>query len=520
MRSTKFEMKILHHIISKLKEHSLYPVLLCYFLLFFSCQDNGLVNEAGGEDIPEGMAQIKLLIPDYDSGAAQFGTRALNVSEEGYMSNLYVVAIKYADFKDNGEVVTYDNPKETAPVYIYSLNSVGMKFEVGNNNYHAFNMLLYPGKYRIGVIANVDLYLSERAKKVSEFTKETDLESIILNFSEDTPLVPRHLPMVCLPWNIKYSTDNGVTEIPVKDDYLIDIKRNETPLILAHMDFLCSKVRYTILFDKTPGGISEAFGSSWIRFNVDDQLKPWATNIRKQTKLVETYKGEEIYTPEDQIITHLDASNNLQPASWPISIDRYYYDLEAEFTEEQRALISEHKFEGANYPKSYKSELIPWDGTTDQWIPRERKIWQGVVYLPENPGEDGIDKTILKFPYHTRINSQDDTPEVEATNPKEIELFADSHDKYGSTDKDDNYIKGSSSDSFSGLDRDYMYDVVAKVVSPNDLTPLTVQVFVSIIPWHETDQNISESLPGSRPSSSEVDDIINPWESEEYDNPW
>lgn len=514
-------MKIFHYISHNIRR--LGNVLMMFSLcsLLFGCQDN--IPEEGPSDLdnPEGMAKVTLLIPDMDGGASKFGTRALNVSEEGYMTNLYVIAVKYADIDDAGNVTkTYD--PETAPVYTYSLNPVGVNFQVGVNDYHSFNMLLYPGKYRFGVIANVDLYLSDRAKKISEFTRETDLKSIVLNYREDTPLMPRHLPMACLPENIKYSKDNGQTEISVKDEpnNLIVIDRNETRLILAHMSFLCSKVRYTIMFDKTPGtGISEAFGSSWIRFNVDDQKKPWATNIRKQTKLLRDYEGGDIYDPYDQIIKYTDADNRLQPSSWTISIDRFYFDFRDEFTEEQNELITGHTFEGLDYPKKYTSELIPWDGTTEDWIPRNRKIWQGVVYLPENLGNEAdIDKTVLKFPYHTRINSQDDTPEVEADNPKEILLFGNpGEEKFDSTDADDEYTKDLAHGEFTGLERDYMYDVVAKVVNPDDLSPLTVQVYVSIIPWHETDQNISESLPGSRPTQDNLENNVNDWEWESYE---
>ena len=449
------------------------------------------------DEVPEGMVKVSLLLPDYDTGSAQFSTRAFDTSEEGYMSNLYVVAIRYEE-----PMVEYDdtpgwNPinEEDRKVFVFSLNPVGVPFklsqDIGNpivamqEDYHMFNVTLYPGKYKFGVVANVDLYLSSRATKISDFTKESELEDIVLNFSEDTPLTPRHLPMVCLPENMKYSNDEtGWEKKSVKDvdNNLITITETNSTRLWADMDFLCAKVRYTILFDKTENGISSLFGSSWIRFNVDDQNKPTATYIRSQTPLRPNSKGGGIN--ENPFITSTSNNNNL--GSWIMSIDRFNW----------------HE-EGADYPKSPNSTLEPWTGTTTEWIPQEKKVWQGVVYLPENLGDLGttiineneenvsIYKTLLKFPYHTKANDQDDTPEKEGASPKEIWLFGNPDEKYymGSTDSK-NYGE-EVTDPFEGIQRDIMYDVVAKVTSP-DVDQMDIKVMVSILPWHEEEQDLNE----------------------------
>ncbi|MCH5223233.1 MAG: hypothetical protein J1E82_04265 [Muribaculaceae bacterium] len=480
-------------------------------------------------EVPEGMVKVSMLIPDYNGGAAKFGTRAFDTNEEGYMTNLYVVAIKY---KELNEGIEYELSEDDRVVYVHSLNSVGETFKVGNNDFHQFNIALYPGIYKIGVIANVDLYLSERATKISDFKKESDMQSIVLNFKEDTPLAPRHLPMVCLPEETKYkiktttiTTDNSgkstikteyskdfqkgetddnlitiqTKQSEIKDDDGSSIKTYEENVIYASMKFLCSKVRYTILFDKTEGGISEAFGSSWIRFNVDDRLKPWATNIRYQTRLLPEKTDGDIFQTDSPFITQTSTSGDIENSSWTISIDRFNWST----------------IEGANYPLSPNSKLDPWTGTTEKWISQTQKVWQGVVYLPENIGGEEytvegvkkqIESTVLKFPYHTKENDSDETLEIEhSLDPKEIWLFQSpnniSYDKFEGLGEGGDY--STKPGEYLGLERNYFYDVVAKVVNPDD--PMNIRVYVNILPWHDIDQNLDEDWlynDGQKPSEN------------------
>ena len=499
------------------------------FLLSFlqSCNDRDLPDDFGNIEfeVPDGMVRLSMLVPDYDGAYAQFGSRAFDISEEGYMTNLYVIAIKYYNFDDNGsEIEIKDESGKPSPIVnTYALNPVGESFLVGEQKFHIFNMALYPGKYKFAVVANVDLYLSDRATKISDFHSEDDLKNLVLNFDSDIPLAPRHLPMVCLPENIRYKektttirTDSdgkvisstssysenllgGVTD--ENPDNLISIGATSTVLqseeikenvIVARMNFLCSKVRYTILFDKT--GISSAFGSSWIRFYVDEQVKPWATNIRRQTKVVTESEGYN-YDIDNPFITQSTTDGyGTENSSWTISLDRFYW----------------HSTEGSNYPLSPKSNLTAWDGTTDNWVGKTQKVWQGVVYLPENTGRETytvsdpegnknsqiIPSTVLKFPYYSKDNNLDETPEIgHITDPKELWLFGNpTESKFeGLIDSGEDAGNYSSEEGkYMGLDRNYFYDVVAKVVNP-DVKQMDIRVFVSILPWHEVDQSIDET---------------------------
>lgn len=453
--------------------------------------------------VPEGMEKLTIRIPNFNGGAADFNTRAFNESEEGYMSNLYVIAIKYAEV--DGDIL----PESQRKLYTFALNPLGINFlpgekdSNGEKTYHTFNLALYPGRYKFALIANADLYLW-RTQKISDFTQEKELQNIILYFSEDTPLAPLHLPMVCLPYNIQFTDAEHtnktlVTEVD-KDNYLVPITENNSTVVYADMSFLCAKVRYTILFDKTPNGISKAFGNSWIRFNVDDQQRPRAVNLRSYTRLhlepeISTDKpnvsGEILLSSKSSasgsVDGHSGATSQGKPAYWNISINRFKWPSE-----------------GADYPQRPKSELEPWTGTTDEWITKEQKAWQGVVYLPENLLTDAEQKTVLEFPYYTKANSDDDTPEIPSENPKKIYLFGNTKEHSYEYEGDKNEYS-----SFEGqflLDRNYMYDVVAKVVNPND-DEMDVQVFVSVIPWHEEDQILDiDDIRHQGASSDETQD--------------
>ena len=526
-------MYILKHIKSPVnsfrRKVTIWSTLICILCFLSNCsQKDDLVLEK--DEVPEGMTRISLIVPDYDANEFWTGSRAYDELGEANMSNLYVVAVKYYNLNDDGTQGEECNPHE---VYSTALNPEGDIYKLGDKNYKRYSFTLYPGKYKFGVVANVDRYLVRNDHRISNFTDETDLNNITLNFTEETPLAPLHLPMACLPPDIRYKqgtvNSNGNitwTEEQKGDgtDNLITIKKSDNKIICAEMTFLCSKVRYTILFDKTPGGISEAFGSSWIRFNVDDQEKPIATNLRKQTKLFQNSKGNN-YDKESPFISGSNPLNQSDESdlnevegyaeasvgSWNIPIGRYYWDDKEEWDDLEEDEKVGNEGEGADYPKSPSSELRRWNGTTADWINRERKVWQGVVYLPEND-TTAFAKTILEFPYHTRANSLDETPEIRASEPKKIYLFGNPKEShYGGTTSNSEYST-SEMEKCSGLVRNYMYDVVARVREP-DIDEMDIRVFVSIIPWHEINQSISDSYGGdtTEPDPNSFKDKVNDW---------
>lgn len=180
------------------------------------------------------------------------------------------------------------------------------------------------GNYHIYLIANLDFYLDTGT--INETLSEDNLKKIILNFTSDNFLEKGKLPMVCMPEDI------------IKDEiYPVGISGN---IIDANLKFLCSKVRYTILYN------SEAEAND-INFNEGN-----AFNVIPQTAL--TSLGS---TQFDELLNI--SSLNLSKTEYPED-NSPYFNIESSIS----------------VPTNLK--------VVDNWNDNSQRAWQGIVYLPEN----------------------------------------------------------------------------------------------------------------------------------------
>lgn len=124
-----------------------------------------------------------------------------------------------------------------------------------SSGYTTYSIQFTPGSYRFYVVANLDSYID---KPVSADTAEDELKAMILRFSpEKLPNLADGLPMACLPDEIDEADTDGI----------VTIAPGEKKQVHADMRFLCTKVRYTILFNNTNGGFSyDTFGEHSISF--------------------------------------------------------------------------------------------------------------------------------------------------------------------------------------------------------------------------------------------------------------
>lgn len=476
--------------------------------LLWSCKDDSSQPsdpslEAGGVvNVTFSISCTDALSKFATSGSV---TRAVDESMEGTMSNLYVVAVKVYDYEDESFVkrekeidgVKTDNPA----FFVTSLNPLGHEYIPGDTYKNKYTLELYPGKYRFYIFANFDLYLT-RFGHINDFSTEQEIREITLNYKADTPLMPGHLPMTCLPENIKWRTE-GSTEansVSPDDDNLIEIKDSNKEL-LAEMIFQCAKVRYTILYNNTKGGCSEAFGNNSVRFNVDYNQFTVASNLNKTTYLLDhewtlEEKDRAIMTTDDTYQAYPNGeATEFDQAYWSINLGRYQF-------KEKNGTRTFNE----NYPvKPTDDSIEPWTGTTSEWMASDQRVWQGVCYLPENNIE-GIDHTILAFPYvyDKKVNGRVVAGEWDNSKFKLIWLFGNntneqhypglpdtngSSGNYPDVSKDNNY--SGNQETFSnqhGLTRGMMYDVVAKVVNPEDLE-MDIQVYINVLAWtHHTSE--------------------------------
>lgn len=435
-------------------------LLLASGSLLTSCRDD--LNRATG--LSADGTGLVIRIPDISS-AAEFGktrsndkrnTRAYDQSKEGAISNLYVVAVPQSE----GQLLR--------------VIRLDISNQLPTDGYNSYPIELYPGNYKIYVVANLDQYLpGATTTNIQDYvTTENDIKGLILNSQTDSPLMPGHLPMACLPEEVNGASNGYVA-----------VNQGSATTITADLTFLCSKVRYTILFDNTQpsadnpeGGISKAFKNRSIRFFVDQETKPVATNLRKQTQL---HKTPVLSDYDDGFLEKREyghggvdgvtgASYIVTLGYWTLDLDRYYYPMDNMGRPNN------------NYPLRPSDQLTLWDGTLDEWKQQPRRAWQGVVYLPENEATLNDKKTILYFPYY---NVDREGYDSEGGELKKVILFGNDNESGHTTagNQDSNY--GGSADGGNnnhGISRGKMYDVVALVRTPD---PVDLETVISVSDW-------------------------------------
>lgn len=366
------------------KPYVLFCALCSLFFALSSCTDD--LGFRADDVTDENFTGITFFIPDVN-GAAEFGatrsdgyanTRAYDQAKEGSFNTLYIIAIEK---KDDG----------TEHVQTVLKN----QYDAIVDNYRKYSISLPEGNYRFYIVSNMNRYLTndnnESLTIPSVVTNEATARSLILNFSSDRPLEPGFLPMACLHENMKVG-ESLATATNVGDDN-IRITKNSSQKIYADMNFLCAKVRYTILFDRSKSSFGTGDVIDIHRHIADDN--PYATFLRRKTVVSRASDA-----PAEIISFITEGSGEeISPSSWPIFLDRYVYDDAFDFynapneTDEEKLAI-----------QTAIGNLEPWsEESNGAWTSESflaKRAWQGVAYLPENLLSQGNNQaTLLKFPY-------------------------------------------------------------------------------------------------------------------------
>lgn len=315
-------------------------------LLIAGCTDDlGYKPEVPDED----FTGITLYLPDIE-GAAEFGaTRTEDTVDEktieigtgeATINSMYLFV-----FNSEGDKVSgFENP----------INLTDIEPTNAGNNYKAYPIPIKEGTYKLYLLANLNEYLGERG--VVGLSNEADILNAVLNFKDKVPgtLTLGNLPMACLASQMKDADKNPAETIKV-----VAGKNNA---VYADMQFLCAKVRYTILFDKEESG--NTFSGNDVDFTSAS-----ASYVKRETALVNNIEG---FT-EPEFIPDGISGLELYKAEYPNDASGYF----SSSREEAPLNLSEHK---------------------EEWTESDKqRAWQGTVYLPENLSLEKAKRTIISF---------------------------------------------------------------------------------------------------------------------------
>lgn len=424
--------------------------LLSILFLLPSCSNEEELAPENLETTTKKEITLSLNIPAIDFGtrAAQFKDPIDASQNEGNLKTLYLAV--FQEDKDLGiyNLSSFIDIKST-PEIDGSISNIFDK---------KYTLKLTEGKYKFYVFANIFDYWKIYTKNNKDdaaaeqdfkeaVSTERRIQNLVVAFSGK--IEEGNLPMVCLANNICSNSeltenlpDDGILEITSQmiNDFISSPGDNNKVLhVYAPLSILCSKVRYTILFDNCKATGHESFSSAFPEANI---------HLTEVTYGKGSLEGEvtinNLY-PTTAIIPLTSAPSNPE---WIPSISNkifqtQYPALVAPSTTEQKSTHGYLNIEEVDKSPAFLEVLDSPDG----WENPHHRAWQGLVYLPENTElTAGTDMKTKIHLYVTGTGVPDDGYDIII--PK--------------------------------LERGTFYDIVAKLRTSN---VLEVQVFIKVNPW-------------------------------------
>ena len=247
--------------------YKLLPFFILLFTLTTGCRDDVEGPKANNDDLVEVTFQIEVPEGNSFDPARGINTRVATLVSERKYSNLYLAYVRVTDLNNNSQ-----NEFDIIPL-------TGRETAT-DNRYNSYSIRLVPGWYRFYALANIDRYLepdNSPATVLDKIHSESDIQNLKLYFTADHTLTPGNLPMIALPEDIEKGNTANVSGNQIR------ITNNNNNTMVCNLKMLCAKVRYTILFDATSGGISQAFEDDRIHFVVDQDNRPMAENVNENS---------------------------------------------------------------------------------------------------------------------------------------------------------------------------------------------------------------------------------------------
>ncbi|MFG6427865.1 MAG: hypothetical protein K1W14_15915 [Muribaculaceae bacterium] len=418
-----------------------------------------------GDPLPEGATGVTISIP-----------RPLTISTRA-----------------DGDPTTTPNEKEiaagegkitSANLYIYKVDDnnnesselvenvdITQKFTKNNGISHnettVYTRELQPGKYRFYILANVKGYdVTSTAETLSGEPTEIQVKNVSIKFdSEKQPNLNDGLPMAGKAEDVTMESGGELDATTGT----VTIGAGQNVKLNIDLTFLCTKVRYTLLFDNTDNtGFSNIFSTPLTFTNLT------VSNCAAETPIYGPSTQSEEITPEKK--------------SFPIeSLNHYHFPAAGSTTIAAAGSSNVPKvLNDINDTRATTSSDIDIDNLGAELSAEDLKnpelhqrAVQGILYLPENISEEDASRTTLSF-LAQLCNDPSRTFNYNIPLPN------------GTTDgeTDGSTTTGTAApDPDNTLVRGHYYDLVARVTSPGDF-----DIRLSVAPW--TLQQIVYTLHG------------------------
>lgn len=341
----------------------LFPILSLSSCINDAVEDPATPGEPGIN--PDNEVELTIFLPEasYEKTRANY---AHIEEEEGRINDLYVVIFKinYSD----GSIDTSDT---RFPIVENIKGQPNFNDHV-TSNYQTYKRTLKEGYYKFYVLANLEENIRAKAPQDQKdkpdyyenlLKTEDGIRSLVLNFDGAVQFSKESgsLPMACLAENIRLSPSDYATGVG-NDPVQVSVARHS---IYAPLTILCSKVRFTVLFDH------ESFSNAFPENDID------VTNLR-----VNSLKQMTAVDPKFTLsgVTYTE----IPSISFP----------KTKFPEEGSGYFNIDEVET---PPEHLDNITSWESDN-------KKAWQTVIYLPENL-ENGQNQTVL----HLAVDGEDIT---------------------------------------------------------------------------------------------------------------
>ena len=301
--------------------------ILLLTVLLLTVLTTGCSDDISDDRKGHGEESVLLMIPTPHLEGTRAEDAALNETmNEGHISSLWFYAFPADGTAADNRVAVDLTPSDSKLTHDYRQEEVRVK----------------AGKYRVYMVANIE--------GLNGDSSEDAIKTASIEYSTSKmPNTTDGLPMACLPEEVKV----GETTPEVVADGIVTVENGKQTTLWIDLTFLCAKVRYTLLFDKSASGFShEAFGSQALTFTGLEKV----SGVRSVTSVTDANTPDSGEPFEIDDCSEFNGASRVYPTDYSKFID----------------------LNPTNDPSENDLDVLSGQANPD------KRAYQGTLYLPEN----------------------------------------------------------------------------------------------------------------------------------------